>query len=228
MSVGLRINLNPGLYLRDPQDSELGRRIITYAIELLDELGFERFTFKRLAQRINSTEASIYRYYENKHMLLLYLVSWYWEWVGYWIDINTLHLKDPREKLKVIIHSFLFASKENPTIAFVNESKLHNVVISEGLKSYHTKAVDEENEKGYFLNYKVLANKVSQVIQEIDPDFKYPYALATNLLEMSNNHIYFAKHLPRLTDKVVYRGDLDEVETMLNYFVNRLLVKNTK
>lgn len=68
-----------------------------------------------------------------------------------------------------------------------------------------------------------MANVVSLVISEINPKFKYPYSLATNLFEMSNNHIYFAKHLPKLTDISVKENDVDEVENMLHYFVAKLL-----
>lgn len=224
MSVEIKISLNDGLYLKEPQDSKLGRNIIKYSIILIDEFGFETFTFKKLAQKINSTEASIYRYFENKHMLLLFLVNWYWEWVSYLISINTMNVSDPKIKLKIIIHSFVSAPKYNPGVSYVNESKLHNIVISEGVKAYHTKEVDEENSKGLFASYKGLANAVSKVISEVNPDFKYPFALATNLFEMSNNHIYFAKHLPRLTDISIKEDNFDEVEKMLHYFTTKLLL----
>ena len=223
MSVEIKISLNEGLYLKEPQDSKLGRRIIQYSIRLIDEHGFESFTFKKLAKEINSTEASIYRYFENKHLLLTFLVNWYWEWVSYLIDKNTLNIDSPKAKLKIIIHSFVSAPKDNPGVSYVNESKLHNIVISEGMKAYHTKLVDQENSKGFFKPYKILANKVSAVISEINPDFTYPFALATNLFEMSNNHIYFAKHLPRLTDVSSGEDEADQVEAMLNYFAERLL-----
>ena len=124
---------------------------------------------------------------------------------------------------EIIIHSFVSASKDNPSVDYVNESKLHNIVISEGGKAYHTKDVDDENSKGFFLSYKNLATTVSIVISEINSDFKYPFALATNLFEMSNNHIYFAKHLPKLTDISVKENDVNEVENMLNYFTDKLL-----
>lgn len=224
MSFEIRISLNNGLYLREPQDSKLGRKIIQHSIILIEEYGFESFTFKKLAEKINSTEASVYRYFENKHMLLLFLVNWYWEWVYSLIQINTLNVEDPKRKLRIIIHSFVSASKDNPGVEFVNESKLHNIVIAEGGKAYHTKEVDNENSKGFFMSYKNLANLVSQVIAEINPDFKYPYALATNLFEMSNNHIYFAQHLPRLTDISIKENDINEVEVMLNYFADKLLL----
>lgn len=223
MSVEIKVSLNEGLYLKEPQDSKLGRNIIKHSILMIDEFGFEFFTFKKLAEEINSTEASIYRYFENKHLLLLFLVNWYWEWVIYLIKINTINVDDPKKKLQIIIHCFVSASKENPGVIYVNESKLHSIVISEGMKVYHTKNVDEENSKGFFKSYKDLAELVSTVISDINSDFKYPFSLATNLFEMSNNHIYFAKHLPRLTDISIEKNEVDEVKSMLNYFVDRLL-----
>ena len=77
----IQIQLNDNLYLRDPQETELGRNIVNNSIELIDEIGFEKFTFKKLATKIESTEASIYRYFENKHRLLIYLIAWYWNWI---------------------------------------------------------------------------------------------------------------------------------------------------
>ena len=223
MSIEIKISLNNGLYLKEPQDSKLGRNIIKHSILMIDKFGFESFTFKKLAEQINSTEASIYRYFENKHLLLLFLVNWYWEWVSYLIGINTINVEDPKKKLKIIIHSFVYASKENPGITYVNESKLQRIVISEGNKTYHTKEVDNENSKGFFKSYKDLAESVSTVISEIKPTFKYPFSLATNLFEMSNNHIFFANHLPRLTDISIRKNKVDEVESMLNFFANKLL-----
>jgi hypothetical protein len=223
MSISIKITLNEGLSLKDPQDSALGRNIINHSILLINELGFEAFTFKKLAQEINSTEASIYRYFANKHVLLVYLVSWYWEWVNYLIRINSTNIDDPREKLKIVINSFIFASKENPAVEFVNESVLHEVVIAEGMKVYRTKGVDAENTKGFFSNYKSLVQFVSLIVLEIKPNFKYPHALASNLFEMASNHIYFAKHLPRLTEIEPGQNEYDSAEEILNYFVDKLL-----
>ncbi len=223
MGIEIKIALNEGLYIKDPQDSVLGRKIIKHSILLINDLGFEAFNFKKLAQEMNSTEASIYRYFENKHLLLLYLVSWYWEWVAYLIRINTLNIEDPKRKLEIIINSFVSASVDNPTTDYVDESKLQSVIIAEGMKAYRTKEVDEENGKGFFKNYKELINMVAGVISEINPTFEYPYALASNLFEMSNDHIYFAKHLPRLTEIKVDDNKYSEVEKMLNYFATNLL-----
>ena len=223
MTISFRIELNERLYIRDPQATDLGKKIIKHSILLLDEIGFEAFTFKKLAIRMHSTEASVYRYFENKHLLLLYLVSWFWEWVHYLIDINTKNADDPRQQLKIIISTLVFASKENPSIEYVNESILHRLIISEGSKAYHTKAVDDENKEGLFRNYETLVNKVSNVISNIQPDFDYPRTLASNLFEMANSHIYFAQHLPNLTDITVEDEDYSQVEEMLHFFAFSLL-----
>ncbi|MFT4663482.1 MAG: AcrR family transcriptional regulator [Polaribacter sp.] len=223
MAIGIRISLNEKLFLKDPQNTSLGQKIIKDSILLIDEIGFEAFNFKKLAAAMGSTEASVYRYFVNKHFLLIYLVSWYWEWVNYLIDISVMNIKDPKQRLEIIIETFVYASKDNPSIEYVNESVLHRLVISEGTKAYHTKEVDKENRDGFFVNYKELCHKVANVILEVNPKFPYPHTLASNLFEMANNHIYFAQHLPRLTDVVVKNDNFDEVEEMLKYFAFTLL-----
>ena len=69
----------------------------------------------------------------------------------------------------------------------------------------------------------LLCLTIEIIISDINPNFKYPFSLATNLFEMSNNHIHFAKHLPRLTDISIEKNEVDQVKNMLNYFVDKLL-----
>ncbi|MDZ7650788.1 MAG: TetR/AcrR family transcriptional regulator [Cytophagales bacterium] len=96
----LSFKLNSHLYLRDPQHTLLGQKIIQQSVEMIDRLGFEQFTFKKLAEEINSTEASVYRYFENKHRLLLYLIGWYWNWIEYCIDLFYEQPYRPSRKIK--------------------------------------------------------------------------------------------------------------------------------
>lgn len=223
MAVTIQIKLNSKLYLRDPQDTKLGRKIIEYSILLIDEIGFEDFTFKKLADRINSTEASIYRYFENKHRLILYLLSWYWEWVKFSIEFNTANITDPRRKLEIALDTILDSARPNPSIDFVDESVLHRIVISEATKSYRTKLVDTENKQGFFLTYKALCKTIADILAEINPDYPYPRSLASTLLEMSNDHVYFAEHLPSLTDISTPGGDMSAVKQLLKDFAFGLL-----
>lgn len=223
MSFAVSFELNDKMFLKDPRETEVGRRIIQNSIELIEELGFEKFTFRKLAKRIHTTEASVYRYFENKHVLLIYLVSWYWEWVNYLIEIGIMNVSDACTKLKIVIDNIVDASMENPAVSYVNERLLHNIVISEGSKAYHTKNVDSENKDGLFLSYKNLTLKVAEIICEINPAFPYPRSLASNLFEMANNQIYFAHHLPRLTDIKDRDAQHSEIKQLLEFYLFKLL-----
>jgi AcrR family transcriptional regulator len=223
MAVSLQIDLNEKLYIRDPQKTQLGRRIIQYGIILFDELGFEDFTFRKLADRIGSTEASVYRYFENKHLLLVYLVSWYWEWMRFQVEMNTLNIDDPKRSLEIAIQTIVATARRNASIEFVDEDILHRIVVAEATKAYHTKAVDEDNRNGFFLSYKALSKRIATIISEVRPDFPYPHALASNLLEMANNHMYFALHLPSLTEVKAKENIAEQVVELLKYFSFNLL-----
>lgn len=223
MAITIQMKLNDKLYLRDPQDTKLGRKIIQYSIILIDEIGFEDFTFKKLATKIGSTEASVYRYFENKHLLLVYLLCWYWEWMKFRIEYNTMNIDDPKRKLRIALSAIIDTSKRNTSIEFVDEDVLHRIVVAESTKAYHTKMVDKENKHGFFLTYKALNKTIARIISEINPDYLYPRALASTILEMANSHIYFALHLPSMTDITIENGDFSPVQKLLEDFAFGLL-----
>ena len=223
MAITIQMKLNEKLYLRDPQDTKLGRKIIQHSILLIDEIGFESFTFKKLAEQTGSTEASIYRYFENKHVLLIYLLSWYWEWMKFRIDYNTMNIQDPKRKLRIAISAMADTSRRNTSIDFVDEDVLHRIVVAEAAKAYHTKEVDKENKEGYFSTYKALAKTLADMIADVNPDFIYPRALSSTLLEMANDQIYFSKHLPTLTDIRISEDNMDQAVTLLQDFAFKMI-----
>lgn len=223
MILGIKFDMNKSLCCRDPQDTELGKKILKHSILLLDRIGLEAFTFKKLAQEIGSAEKSIYRYFENKHMLLLFLTSWYWEWVHYLIKINLKNINDPKRKLEIAIENIVLATSENSSNEYINENVLHRVVINEGAKSYHTYAVDDENKVGLFLSYKSVVTTVAEILTEIKPKFPYASSLASNLFEMANNQIYFAEHLPKITSLSNKKGKEKELIKMLTFFGMKIL-----
>jgi len=220
---GIRFKINPNLYLKDPQKSEYGQKLLSNSILLLDDLGFEQFTFKKLAIAIKSTEASIYRYFENKHKLLLWLTNWYWEWVNYLIDLNIRNIDDPDRQLSIVLHNIVNASTESPLTEYINENILHKVIIKEGSKTYHIHNIDDENERGYFSSYKAVVDKVVLIFSKVSPNYPYPRMLASSLFEMANNQIYFAEHLPRLTDITCDQDQYAELEKALNFITLKLL-----
>ncbi len=221
--MDIKFDLNNSLYIKDPQESDLGKRILEHSIILINEIGFESFTFKKLASEIGSAEKSIYRYFDNKHLLLLFLTSWYWEWVYYLMTINMKNIDDPHKKLAVAIDNLVKATSENPMNKYINENILHRVVISEGVKAYHINEIDEENKAGLFYSYKKLVKTVADIISDVNPKFCYSTSLASNLFEMANNQIYFAEHLPRLSSIKTGRKQNDDLVIMLSLFANKIL-----
>jgi len=217
MSLKLRFELPDKLYLKDPQSSEYGRRLLNSTIELIDELGFESFTFKKLADKMSSSEVSIYRYFENKHLLLVYLNCWYWEWVTYLIDIQVMNVKNSKEKLERAIHCMIHAATESELSDYINEGLLFQVIMKESTKTYHIAGVAEENKYGFFMPYKELVGRLSNIIEEINPKFKYAKSLGSTLFEMINNQLYFSEHLPRLTS-LSRKNTVQDLEAMVGHF----------
>ena len=199
-TTNIKLNLNHKAYLREPESTELGRRIIKESILLIDQLGFEQFTFKKLAAVIGSTEASIYRYFENKHKLLVYLVSWYWAWVDYRVTFHSNNILDPRQRLSRAIDVITASSTDDPATAHISESSLYRIVIAESSKVYLTKEVDLDNQEGYFLEYKRLCHHIAEMVLAINPAYPYPHALISTILEATHQQLFFAQHLPSLTE----------------------------
>ncbi len=199
-SHSISLSLNHRSYLREPESTELGKRIISESIKLIDVLGFEHFTFRKLAEEIGSTEASVYRYFENKHKLLVYLVSWYWAWIDFNIGYETHNISDPKERLRIALNIIAASDKNDPRTPHIDENLLNRIVIAEASKVYLTKEVDLDNKEGYFFEYKQLCHRLAEMVREIDDAYPYPHALISTVLEAAHQQQYFAKHLPSLTE----------------------------
>ena len=200
MSTSIKLKLQHKSYVRDPEETELGRKIISEGIRLIDTLGFEHFTFKKLAIEINSTEASIYRYFENKQKLLIYLISWYWAWLDYQINFQTHNVSEPLQQLRIAIRVIASSHLDNVFTAHIDESVLHRIVVAEAAKSYLTKDVDQHNQEGMYLEYKGLCRRLSGFVKALNADYPYPTALISTMIEAAHQQVYFAEHLPALTE----------------------------
>lgn len=196
----VKIGINEKIYVKDPESSDLGKRIIEQSILMIDEMGFESFTFKKLGTKIASNESSIYRYFENKHKLLLYLASWYWGWLEYQLVFSTNSIADVQMKLEKAIEIVTKTTVEDSSFSHINEVLLNKIVINEYSKSYLTKEVDIENKEGYFIIYKRLVTRISNMIKDVNTDYKYPSSLASTILEGSLHQHFLKGHFSSLTD----------------------------
>ena len=196
----IKIQVTEQLYVKDPDSSELGKRIVQNAIELINEQGFDNFTFKKLGVRIRSSESTVYRYFENKHQLLVYLINWYWAWVEYRLIFATANIPDPCDRLRAALRVVTEEVKEDSSFSHINEVLLYRIVFSESSKAFLTKDVDTENNQGYFKSYKRLCDNIATIILEINPDYEHSKTLVSTIIEGSHLQKFFSHHLPSLTN----------------------------
>ncbi len=200
MDFQLRFKVNDYIYLRDPESSEIGKAIVKNAIDLIYTLGFEHFTFKKLATEMGTTEATIYRYFENKHRLLLYILNWYWSYMSFLVDYQLKNIKEPKQQLKAIIHLLTHELPDSAGDLVYNKKWLNQIVISESSKVYLVKEVKEINNAEVFLPYKELCASIAAIIELYNPKYKYPKSLTSTIIEASHHEQFFIDYLPRLTD----------------------------
>jgi len=227
MEISLTIQLNQKLYLRNPEDSELGRKILQRSILLIEQIGFEAFTFKKLAVDIGTTEAGIYRYFENKHRLLLYLVDWYWSWQEYRLVAETRNITDPEVGIKTAIKLLASKVEDDMATSHINEKSLHNIVMAEGAKSWLTKHVEADNKDKLFQPFKDLCARIAGFVKAYNPSYAYPFSLSSTMIEMAHSQYFYMQHLPSLTDFGKAKSG-DEIIRFLEQMVFGVLDFTTK
>ena len=200
MDLYLKFNMNKNLFIRNPEETELGKKIIKDSIILIHKLGFEAFNFKKLATEVDTTEASVYRYFENKHRLLIYIVDWYWSWQEYWLIFQTNNIVNPETKIKNAIKLLSTPLKDDTNNPYINEKLLYEIVMVEGAKAYLTKQVTEDNKLKLFKPYKDLCARIASFIKEYNPKYKFPLSLSSSIIEMAHSQKFYMQNLPSLTD----------------------------
>ncbi|MEN3322743.1 TetR/AcrR family transcriptional regulator [Mariniflexile soesokkakense] len=196
----LKIAVPEKIYVKDPESSTLGKRIIEHSILLIDEIGFDTFTFKKLGDKIGSNESSIYRYFESKHKLLLYLSSWYWARIEYQLVFETHSIPNPKEKLIKAIEIVSRTGERDSNFSHIDAIVLNNIIINENSKSFLTKEVDKENREGYFVIYKRIVQRLRDMIQNAQPNYAYASSLASTVIEGSLHQYFLKDHFPSITD----------------------------
>jgi AcrR family transcriptional regulator len=208
-----KITIPEGVFIKDPETSVLGKNIITQGMELIHEMGFDGFTFKKLGTHIGSNESSIYRYFENKHKFLLYLSSWYWAWVEYNLVMETHSITDPKEKIIQAVTVLTRKVDNDSSNTPINLVLIHKIMISEFSKSFLTKSVDQENEQGLFVAYKRVHSRLQGFIIVANPSYNFSASLANTILAGVLQQYYYKDHFPSLTD-------CSDINEPCNYYIN--------
>jgi AcrR family transcriptional regulator len=209
MVVDIKIEVPKSTFIKDPQQSKLGLQLIAAGIELINEIGLEAFTFKKLATRIQSTESSVYRYFENKHQFLQFLFAWYWGWMEYKIHVETASLTSSSDRLYRAIALLTEPVGSIDTVKLHNEDLLKSIIHHEGIKAVLTRNIDEINKTGTFENYKQVVEKLSAWIIEIAPNYRFPQMLLSTIIEGAHLQYFFSEHLPRLTNNTPHANSIE-------------------
>ncbi|MFY8097804.1 MAG: TetR/AcrR family transcriptional regulator [Flavobacterium sp.] len=196
----IKFNIGDSIYVKDPETSELGKKILKESILLINEIGFEEFTFKKLGIKIGSNESSIYRYFENKHKLLVYLSCWYWSWIEYKLVFATANIENSIQKLIKAITVVTEKIEDDERTDYINESVLNKIIIEEFSKTLQTREVDNENKKGYFIIYKRVINRIIGFVEDVNPDYPYAKSLISSIVEGALHQHFLKDHLKTITN----------------------------
>jgi AcrR family transcriptional regulator len=168
---------------------------------MLGEGGFDAFTLKRLAHNLQTTESSVYRYFDNKHRLLVYHIKSYWEWLNEQVNIqcynNKLH---GRKALETTFEIMCFPQANNWPREGVSYDCMHKILTHQSVKAYFSSYVDLENKDGAHQALKALVHIMSGWLREEVPDFEFPKSLINTLLTSVMMQPFYAEHLPSLTE----------------------------
>lgn len=198
----LHLHLRPDttLSLKDPESTELGREMLRSGLVLMNEIGLEAFTFRKLADRIGSTEVTLYKYFSNKQRLLQYYFQLYWLWLRQVCGRHAERARDPREGLERVIEAICGVWPRDRRALQLEPEALRKLVIEEGMKSYLHKNVDADNARRLFMPYKELSAFVAERITDCRPDVPWPRSFATTIIDMAHSLPFAMEHLPSLTE----------------------------
>jgi len=194
------LQLNDQLYVKDPSSSAIGREIIKESVKLISAEGLDSFTFKKLATVLRSTETTIYRYFKNKHQLMMYLSSWYWSILEWKVAFATANIKDGKMELEKVAEVLTSTFNNESAAALVDEVLLQEIVCEESMKLFSKNWDSIAEKKGYYSAYTSLCDRIAQIIHKADKNYKFPKALASNMIDASQRQFFFTRNIQGLTD----------------------------
>ena len=216
------IHLRPdaGLYLKDPEATDLGLSMLGEGVELMNEIGLEAFTFRKLAARIGCTEVSLYKYFPNKQRLLQYYFQLYWLWLRQVCGRQVELASDPKEALSSNVRAICGIWPRPVPVPQLPPKALRRLLIDEGMKSYLHKNVDEDNARRLFLPYKALSAFLAERLVACRSDVPMPRSFATTIIEMAHSLPFAMEHLPSLTELSQRKG----MQHLADHLLHRTLI----
>lgn len=205
----IEIKVSETLYKKDPKTSRLGKSIIFHSVVLIEEIGIDAFTFKKLSDKISTTEASVYRYFENKYMLLMYLISWYLKFLEHKLVFTISNFETNEDKLRFALK--IIIRNEDLNLPEINVVSLQKILIFESNKAMLLRQLGDSEKN--FEAYNKLCNRIASIIKDINPKYKYPDSFASLLIE----GIYHQKLLKHRNEELCNTENYIDIE---DFFYN--------
>jgi AcrR family transcriptional regulator len=210
----VRLQPDPALSLRDPEQTELGRAMLVGGLQLMNEIGLEALTFRKLAAEIGSTEVTLYKYFPNKQRLLQYYFQLYWLWLRQVCGHEVERSRDAHDALRRSIEAICGVWPKDLPPLQLDAAALRLLVIEEGMKSYLHKNVDADNARRLFAPYKELSAFLAGRLTACRRSVPMPRSFATTVIEMAHSLPFAMEHLPSLTE-LSSRKDLKQLSRHL-------------
>src|SRR5438874_6636209 len=99
---------------QDQEKQELRQAILTTAAELFLEQGYERFSLRKVAERIGYSPTTIYLYFRDKDDLLFTVVDEGFKLFGQQLASAATTTQDPWERLIALGRTYVTFGLEHP------------------------------------------------------------------------------------------------------------------
>jgi AcrR family transcriptional regulator len=221
MTINISHDINPNLFVKNPTDTDLGRKIVGNGLRLLHKTGIEQFNFKKLAVAAKTTEASVYRYFKDKHQFILYFNAWYWRYILFLVEIEIKTEQKPKDQLNSML-SFLYNKQK---FKFKSEILdiylLRELMLSESVRLIYTQNIENITKLNLLSDQIKFLEMIKNIIKEINPKIKYPLALASTIVEGIQMQNHFISHSLPLTD--MQTSDSKSYSTYLDSLLTNII-----
>lgn len=195
-----KVKVNSGIYLKDPDTSAIGRAMVREGLVMMESIGLDQFTFKKLSEQIGSPESSLYRYFENKVNLLFYLLSAYWSWQEYRVVMSVLNMAPGKKKVHKAIEVILSTPDEQAQLDELPLAVLYRLAERESIRVFVQNNAAHAFPPEFFHSFDRLHGRFVTMLKEINPDYSCSEALISVLLDAIHLQKYFRRAGTTRTD----------------------------
>lgn len=195
----INLDIPHTLFNKNPRTSETGKKILRVSAQLIAQQGIDVFTFRKLSASTGISEATIYRYFDSKNQLLLFFLNKYWGWQDYRITTKISNLKEYDEIVRIILE--VLTTPMIPNLDdHVYEKNIVKIAINESVKVHLNMDLAGGIEKGNFIFYTRLLEKISAVVKSHCPEYPYPNSLVATVLDTITQQLFYEMHFPSLME----------------------------